>query len=95
MVREKDGMVVVYVPGGTFQMGSMEGDSDEQPVHTVTLDGFWIDRTEVSNERYARCVAAGKCGAPSETSFYTLSSYYPVIYVSWNDVTNYCAWAGG
>jgi serine/threonine-protein kinase len=47
-------MVMVYVPGGTFQMGSLEptdfGDTD--PVHTVTLDAFWIDRTEVTNAQY-------------------------------------------
>jgi formylglycine-generating enzyme required for sulfatase activity len=53
--RSKDAMVMVYVPGGTFQMGSLEptvfGDTD--PVHTVTLDAFWIDRTEVTNAQYA------------------------------------------
>ena len=56
-VRPADGMEMVYVPGGTFQMGSEEGDqdagSDEFPRHAVTLDGFWIDRTEVSNGQYA------------------------------------------
>jgi serine/threonine-protein kinase len=50
-------MVMVYVPGGTFQMGSEKGDpdagSDEFPRHAVTLDGFWIDRTEVSNGQFA------------------------------------------
>jgi formylglycine-generating enzyme required for sulfatase activity len=34
-------------------MGSTEGDSDEQPVHAVARDGFWIDRTEVTNARFA------------------------------------------
>ncbi len=46
-------MVMVYVPGGTFQMGSDEDDSNEQPVHTVTLDAFWIDQTEVTNAQFA------------------------------------------
>jgi len=53
ITRERDGAVMVYVPGGTFQMGSTEGYSDEQPVHVVTLDSFWIDRYEVSNAQYA------------------------------------------
>jgi formylglycine-generating enzyme required for sulfatase activity len=53
LTRTKDGMVMVYVPAGEFQMGSTEGYSDEQPVHTVYLDGFWIDQTEVSNEQFA------------------------------------------
>jgi formylglycine-generating enzyme required for sulfatase activity len=44
---------MVYVPGGTFRMGSTDGNSDEQPVHSVTLDSFWIDRTEVTNAQFA------------------------------------------
>jgi hypothetical protein len=51
--READGMVMVYVLGGEFLMGSEDGDSDEQPVHNVTVDDFWIDRTEVSNAQFA------------------------------------------
>ncbi len=46
--RPTDGMVMVYVPAGQFEMGSTNGESDEQPVHTVTLDEFWIDQTEVT-----------------------------------------------
>jgi formylglycine-generating enzyme required for sulfatase activity len=50
--RPSDGAMMVYVPSGTFQMGSAVGDpyteADEFPQHTVTLDGFWLDRTEVS-----------------------------------------------
>ncbi|HKZ86101.1 MAG TPA: bifunctional serine/threonine-protein kinase/formylglycine-generating enzyme family protein [Anaerolineae bacterium] len=99
--RPADGMVMVYVPDGTFQMGSNDGDTDEQPVHEVTLDSFWIDRTEVTNAQYARCVKDGKCSAPSESSSYTPDSYYgesqyadhPVIWVSWDDANDYCAWA--
>jgi len=53
MTREVDGMVMVYVPGGTFEMGSAEADDDEQPVHSVTLDGFWIDKYEVTNAQFA------------------------------------------
>jgi len=50
-------MVMVHVPGGTFQMGSDEADpdadEDEFPQHSVTLDGFWIDQTEVTNAQFA------------------------------------------
>ena len=51
--RTTDGMVMVYVPAGQFEMGSDEGDLDERPVHTVALDAFWIDRTEVTNAQFA------------------------------------------
>jgi formylglycine-generating enzyme required for sulfatase activity len=57
--RPADGMVMVYVPAGEFEMGSTGGDDDEQPVHTVALDGFWIDRTEVTKAQYEQCMAAG------------------------------------
>ena len=101
MISEKDGMVMVYVPAGEFQMGSENGSSDEKPVHTVDLDAFWIDQTEVTNAMYARCVDAGECDPPSSFRSSTHDSYYgnpefddyPVIYVSWNDAIAYCEWA--
>ena len=100
--READDMVMVYVPGGTFQMGSDTGVDNEKPVHEVTLDSFWIDQMEVTNAQYAHCVADGKCSAPPESRSSTRDSYYgdsqyadyPVLYVSWDDASTYCAWAG-
>lgn len=52
-VSPKDGMVMVYVPAGDFLMGSDNGDADEKPQHTVSLDAYWIDQTEVTNAMYA------------------------------------------
>jgi serine/threonine-protein kinase len=57
-VRLQDGMVMVYVPAGEFSMGSNDGFLDEQPVHTVYLDGFWIDSTEVTNTMYVKFLHA-------------------------------------
>jgi len=49
-VSETDGMTLVYVPGGDFTMGSDSSSfASERPVHTVSLDSYWIDRTEVTN----------------------------------------------
>ncbi|HOU13085.1 MAG TPA: SUMF1/EgtB/PvdO family nonheme iron enzyme [Anaerolineae bacterium] len=100
-LRPADDMIMVYVPAGTFQMGSEEGDEDEKPVHTVTLDGFWIDRNEVMNVQYAVCVNVGKCTAPTvcDTGTPTYQNPgmedHPVVCVSWEDARAYCAWAGG
>jgi len=47
----------VYVPAGSFGMGSEDGNNDERPPHNVTLDEFWLDQTEVSNVRFAAFVA--------------------------------------
>ena len=102
LVSEKDGMVIVYVPAGEFQMGSEDGDYDEKPVHTVSLNAFWIDQTEVTNAMYAKCVETGECDPHSSISSVKRDSYYgnpayedyPVINVSWNDAEAYCEWAG-
>lgn len=58
-VVNRDGVEVkqVFVPAGSFMMGNEYGPGDEHTVHTVTLDAFWIDRTEVTNEQYAAFVA--------------------------------------
>jgi formylglycine-generating enzyme required for sulfatase activity len=56
--RPTDGMVMVYVPAGEFVMGNdTDEDGRERPEHSVTLDGFWIDRTEVSNAQFDEFVA--------------------------------------
>ena len=100
--RNVNGALMVNVPAGDFTMGSNDVGNDAQPIHTVYLDAFWIDKYLVTNAFYKKCVDAGKCSAPSEVKSYTRSSYYgnvsfdnyPVIYVSWDDATKYCAWAG-
>ena len=56
-VWEADGAEMVFVPAGEFVMGTEELGDDERPVHRVYLDDFWIDRYEVTNERFARFVA--------------------------------------
>jgi sulfatase modifying factor 1 len=45
---------MVYMPGGTFRMGSDKHYPDEAPVDRVTVDNSWIDRTPVTN-RELRC----------------------------------------
>ena len=98
---------MMYVPAGDFQMGCDPAhnggygcSSDELPLHTIYLDTFWIERTEVTNGQYAQCVGAGACEAPLYTKSLNRPSYYgnpayddyPVIYVSWYQANNYCQW---
>jgi formylglycine-generating enzyme required for sulfatase activity len=47
---------MVWIPGGTFRMGSDTHYPEERPAHRVTVDGFWMDCAPVSNERFARFV---------------------------------------
>lgn len=111
-VSDIDQMVQVYVPAGEFIMGSddieakisLEGGRayPEIPVNTVYLDGYWIDKYEVSNGQYALCVEAEVCQPPYLSSSETRTSYYgnpeysnyPVIWVKWYMARAYCEWAG-
>ncbi|MBI3407234.1 MAG: formylglycine-generating enzyme family protein [Planctomycetes bacterium] len=48
---------MAWIPGGVFWMGSQDFP-DAQPIHKVYVDGFWIDQTEVTNERFAKFIGA-------------------------------------
>lgn len=101
--RELDGMVMVYISAGPFEMGRSDVDGTiDSPGHVVDLDGYWIDQHEVTNSQYARCVSLGVCQPPEKTSTNQISSYYgnpafdfyPVVWVNWHQAAAYCAWAG-
>ena len=49
---------MVWIPGGTFRMGSDKHYAEEAPVHRVTVDAFWIDRTPVTNRQFREFVRA-------------------------------------
>jgi formylglycine-generating enzyme required for sulfatase activity len=76
--------------------------TDEEPVHTVNLESFYMDKYEVSNAAWRECVSSGTCQPPDNTTSDTRSSYYgdskydnyPVIYVNWNQAVTYCEWRG-
>jgi len=95
-------MTLLYVPAGEFKMGANGGWIEESPVHTVYLDAFWIDKTEVTVRMYYLCVQAGVCPEPAEKTSSARSSYYgnadfdnyPVIKVRWSWAQTYCEWAG-
>lgn len=96
MISKKDGMEMVYVPAGEFLMGSPDdlGPDDEHPQHTVFLDAFWIDRTEVTNAQYQKCTDAGACQPSKDYGAYFNDPTQPVVGVSWHEAQAYCQWAG-
>lgn len=97
-----DGSNVVYVPAGDFLMGDQNATSgDNVPAHTVTLEEFWIQKVEVTNTMYSRCVETGICAAPRQEQgrqyLYADPNFAnaPVVNVSWEDADHYCNWIGG
>lgn len=73
-----------------------------EPVQSISLDGFWVDQTEVTNRMYSLCVDAGVCMKPKQISSETRTEYFgnpeyddfPVVYVDWGMAKSYCEWAG-
>ena len=47
---------MIWIPGGTFRMGSDKHYPEEAPVHRVTVDGFWIDNTAVTNRQFRKFI---------------------------------------
>ena len=70
-------LAMVYVEGGTFQMGYKTGDDDEKPVHEVKLNSFQIGQTEVTQELWEAVMGTNPCKFKGNKR--------PVEQVSWND----------
>ena len=105
---DRDPSQMILIPAGPFQMGCNPANpvetcrDDEQPLHTVDLSAYYIDKYEVTNARYKACVDAGSCKPPNNENsqthgpYYGNSTYgdYPVINVTWTQANAFCTWAG-
>ena len=115
----KDGASYVYVPAGTFSMGSTEKQTSdafevcqqatsnncerswfdiERPQgDKVKVDGFWIMRTEVTNDQFGKCVEDGGCKEKPGNSRWNDPAYadHPVTNVTLYQANEYAAWVGG
>jgi len=89
----KDGSLgpeMVQLPEGTFEMGSNNGESDEKPVHPVSVKNFAMGRYEVTFEEYDKFCEATKREKPSDSGWGR--GKRPVINVNWNDAKAYVQW---
>ena len=96
-----DGGVLVWVPAGSFRMGTTDEEAryavdklnaepewltDEQPARQVQMGGFWLGKHEVTNAQYrAFCQATGR-GFPAESA---QGDDHPVVFASWGDAKAY------
>ena len=78
-------MDMVYVKGGTFDMGSNEGEADEKPVHTVTVSSFYMGKYEVTVEQFATFVAETNYKTDAEKQ--GSSRYWNPDTNKWKDTT--------
>jgi serine/threonine-protein kinase len=95
----KDNAVMVYVPPGPFLMGTDKGEPTEGPAHEVDLDGFYIDKHEVSWRLWK---ASGLPYSPDpdrrvstvSAPDWGLFNHHPVVMVSWDEAKTYAAQFG-
>jgi len=88
---------MVLISGGTFMMGSNSGEPDENPVRSVSVKDFYLDRYEVTNQQYKKFVDATKYTPPKSWKngmYDQAETLLPVTYVTWNDAVAYAKWAG-
>lgn len=88
---------MVLVPAGNFRAGDPDPEAPN-PLRSVYLDAFFIDRTEVTNAQYKEfCDATGHAAPdppPWSDSYFTARPNYPVVNVSFDDAEAYAQWAG-
>jgi len=91
-------VAMVAIPAGTFDMGAKDGAPDEQPVHSVRVEAFEMDRTEVTVEAYGACLRAGKCTPPATLEYCNWGQNgvgsHPINCVSWYQAKAFCEYAG-
>ena len=89
---------MVWIPAGTFAMGSNDRLPNDQPVHQVKLASYEIDVTEVTVAAYERCVRAGPCKQAKSGHACNAGvagrEQHPINCVDWDQANAYCAWAG-
>ena len=85
---DRPGMALLE--GGSFQMGSLEGEDDEWPTRQIELASFYLDVHEVTNADYAQCSECMR----GYGGFDTTLPEQPVVYVDWENSARYCASIG-
>ena len=84
VVKNSIGMEFAYVPAGSFQMGSSNGDQNEQPVHQVTLArGFYMGRYEVTQAQWQKVMGT------NPSTFNSCGENCPVEQVSWDETQEF------
>ncbi|MBF0277803.1 MAG: SUMF1/EgtB/PvdO family nonheme iron enzyme [SAR324 cluster bacterium] len=84
---------MALIRGGSFLMGSEDPLYDSSPEHSVTVNPFFIDIYEVSNEEYLKFVRANRHRTPTQWPdgiFAPALKDHPVVGVSWEDAEQYC-----
>jgi sulfatase modifying factor 1 len=100
--RMRIGIEMISIKGGSFMMGSEDGEIDEKPVHSVVVKDFYMSKTEVTVGQYRKCVDAGECSEPRDKNDnkycnwgYSDREDHPINCVDWKQARTFAKWVGG
>jgi formylglycine-generating enzyme required for sulfatase activity len=109
IVWPNDGKDMVFIPGGSFLMGSNDGNPSHQPEHEGHVTDYYIDRWPVTNAEYKKfvddagypvpnydvswCDTRGYNWDPKTRMYPEDKADHPVVLVTWEDAMAYVAWA--
>lgn len=90
------------IPAGAYQISDPLAAANSNPLRSVTVSAFYLDRTEVTNSAYRTCYQQQECPAPATLASATQTRYFedpafdnfPVVNVTWSAAAAYCRWAG-
>ncbi|MBM4321808.1 MAG: formylglycine-generating enzyme family protein, partial [Deltaproteobacteria bacterium] len=101
---DPDAEMVLVHDQGTVQLGAPTGRGfpGEEQARAVRLSSYFIDKLEVTNQSYSRCIQAGVCLPPAAKDSRRRPRYFdepafssfPVVQVSWEQARMYCRWRG-
>ncbi|MDP6750330.1 MAG: SUMF1/EgtB/PvdO family nonheme iron enzyme [Candidatus Poribacteria bacterium] len=98
----QDGAEMSFIPAGSFEMRDAMNETESwmentRPVHTVTLDGFYMDKTEVTVGQFKAFLADSAhswTGDWNDVNTYSPTDDHPMIDVTWDDAVAYATWTG-
>lgn len=94
-LNPQDNAEMIYIPPGTFLMGSEDGETNEKPAHKVSMSGFYMYKYPVTVAQYRRfCYQTGRTlpPAPDHDRLWQQMDQ-PIVNVTWSDAVAYCKWA--
>ena len=92
-------MKMIFVEGGSFKMGATSeqkgnGTEDEYPIHTVTLDSYYIGECEVTQEQWEKIMGTSifrqQIKANYNTGYAGIGNDYPMYYINWSEAEAFC-----
>lgn len=83
IVNDRSGVELVWVPGGTFTMGSVHGREDEKPVRRMKIEGHWIGRLPVTVREWQRVMGSVPAGMNDH------GAQHPVVGITWDEANEF------